>query len=220
MALNLLINSLCTHADDRCGGGRKEKDFRLQQEQHFVTCFRWCERQFPGFWTQEEYFLFHSWCAWLPSAKTCFKSIHETRLSLHNFLTPRWKKGTWVHFWEWQTPTVLTIVMRSTALWPPPSSKPTFSLEYPPKLSLIALWRTQELDEICFSLYSSISLLASPALLLVLHPVSYTLARSHLGTWIRSWHSSALRSRTDLLQVVRMMGIRKAFYSSVALCLL
>ena len=33
-ALNLLINSLCTHAHDGCRGGRKEKDFRLQQEQH------------------------------------------------------------------------------------------------------------------------------------------------------------------------------------------
>lgn len=34
VALNLLINSLCTHAHDGCGGGRKEKDFRLQQNQH------------------------------------------------------------------------------------------------------------------------------------------------------------------------------------------
>lgn len=34
VTLNLLINSLCTHAHDGCGGGRKEKDFRLQQEQH------------------------------------------------------------------------------------------------------------------------------------------------------------------------------------------
>lgn len=34
VALNLLINSLCTHAHDGRGGGRKEKDFRLQQNQH------------------------------------------------------------------------------------------------------------------------------------------------------------------------------------------
>lgn len=34
VALNLLINSLCTHAHNGCGGGKKEKDFRLQQKQH------------------------------------------------------------------------------------------------------------------------------------------------------------------------------------------
>lgn len=34
VALNLPISSLCTHAHNGRGGGRKEKDFRLQQNQH------------------------------------------------------------------------------------------------------------------------------------------------------------------------------------------
>lgn len=45
------------------------------------------------------------------------------------------------------------------------------SLEY---MSLTALWRTQELDEIHFSLCSGTSVPAPPALLLCLRPGSYT----------------------------------------------
>lgn len=139
-------------------GREKRERFQITTRTAFITCFRCCERHFPGSWIQEEYFLFHSWCAWLPSAKTCFKSINENRLSLHNFSIPWWKKGTWVYFRERQTPTVPTIVMWSPALQPAPSSKPTFSLEYHPKLLPIALWRKQEFDDACISLYSSMSL--------------------------------------------------------------
>lgn len=39
VALNLLINSLCTHAHHGCGGGRREIDFRLQQEQLLSLAF-------------------------------------------------------------------------------------------------------------------------------------------------------------------------------------
>lgn len=172
MALNLPINSLCTHAHDGRGGGRKEKDFRLQQNQHLSLALVRVRDRFH--WTEKEYFLFHSWCAWLPYAKTCFKSINETELRLCNFLIHQWKKGIWAYFWEQQTSKIPSTVTWSTALWPAPPSKSTFSLEYHPKLSLTALWRTQELDEIHFSLCSGTSVPAPPALLPCLHPGSYT----------------------------------------------
>lgn len=170
---------------------------------------------------EEEYFLFHSWCAWLPYAKTCFKSINETRLSLYNFLICQWKRGTWAYFWEQQTSKIPTTVTWSPGLWPDLSSKSTFSLEYHHKLSLIALRRTQELDESQFSLCSGTSAPAPPALLLCSHPGSQTLAKSHSDTWTRFWCPSALRSWLDLLQLVRIMGMtRKSFSSCAALCLL
>lgn len=209
------------HSCTRWTWGREKRErFSTTTKPAFVTCFSWCERQIPGSWTKEE-FLFHSWCAWLPYAKTCFKSINEIRLSLHNFLIPQWKKGTWVYFREQQASKIPTTVTWSTALWPAPSSNSTCSLEHHPKLSLVALWKTQELDEILFSLCSGTSVPAPPALLPCWHPGSHALVRSHSDTWIRFWHPSALRSQVDLLQLVRIMGMtRKSFYSCAALCLL
>lgn len=154
VALNLLTNSLSTHAQDGCQGGRKEKDFRLQPEQHLSLAVDGVRGSFQALGLVKNIF-----CS-TPDVLGCFlpkpvlNPLTKPGRACITFNSPGGKTALSVFLGMTDSHRSQRCHVKhcslATALL-----KSHFLLGTSPRSSLLALRRTQKLDEIPFPLHIS-----------------------------------------------------------------